>query len=218
MKGLKLQYKIPLIVGIVAVLLTILWFVFLIREVTVEGNTFFPEGKVAESYQQHFWQKNVLTNLLMDALGFTEDPPYVRESELTYPSFGELHIKLHEKSILAGVKYSNHYIYFDKDGMVLKTTEEAMKDIPFFESEDVTDFTLYRTLTTKREELLTQMLNLSNRLTYYKIDWERANFDNQGHASIYSGRRRQNTGCSRTKQQYRSSEGNQILRIIEKLS
>ena len=31
---------------------------------------------------------------------------------------------------------------------------DIAKGIPYFESEDVTDFTLYRTLTTGREELL----------------------------------------------------------------
>ena len=188
MHGLKMRFKLPLILLIIAVVLAILWFVFLIREVSVEGNTFFSAEQVAESYQEHFWQKNVLTNLIMDGLGFTENPPYVREAELTYPSFGELHIRLDEKTILAGVKYSNHYIYFDKDGMVLKTTDESVPDIPFFESQDVTDFTLYRRLSTGREELLDQMLNLSNRLTYYKIDWDTADFDTEGHATIYSGK------------------------------
>lgn len=187
MRGLKLRFKLPLILLIIAVILLILWFVFLVREVTVEGNTFFSESQVAESYQTHFWQKNILTEMIMDGIGFKEDPPYVRESEITYPSFGEKHIKLYEKTILAGVKFSNHYIYFDKDGMVLKTTEEALPDIPYFESEDVTDFTLYHTLSTGREELLEQMINLSNRLTYYKIEWDKADFDTEGHASIYSG-------------------------------
>ena len=182
-----MRFKLPLIILIVAALIALLWFVFLIRNVSVEGNTFFPEDRVIAEYQVHFWQKNVLTNLIMDALGFTEDPPYVRESELSYPSFGELHIKLYEKTILAGVKYANHYIYIDKDGMVLKTTEEALPDIPYFECEDVTDFTLYRTLATGREELLSQMLNLSSRLTYYKIEWDRSDFDAEGHATIYSG-------------------------------
>ena len=88
MKGLRLRYKIPLIILIVAVVLAILWFTFLIRSVTVEGNTFFSEEEVANEYQGSFWQKNVLTNFVMDKLGFTEDPPYVRESELSYPSFG----------------------------------------------------------------------------------------------------------------------------------
>ena len=186
MKGLKLRYKIPLIIFIVAVLLAILWFVFLIREVTVEGNTFFPEEEVVKEYQDSFWQRNMLTNMIMDKLGFTDDPPYVRESELSYPSFGELHIKLYEKSILAGVCYSSHYIYFDKDGMVLKTTDEALPDIPYFESEDITDFTMYQTLSTGREELLVQMLNLANRLTYYQLDWDRVTIDTEGYATLYS--------------------------------
>ena len=86
------------------------------------------------------------------------------------------------------MKFSRHYIYFDKDGMVLKTTDEKIKDIPYFESDDVTDFTLYRTLSTGRAELLDQMLNLSGRLIYYKIDWDKAKFDTEGHAEIHSGK------------------------------
>jgi hypothetical protein len=73
MRGLKWRYKLPIITAIVVTVILLLWFIFLIRDVTVEGNTFFPAEKVAESYQEHFWQKNILTNLLMDALGFTED-------------------------------------------------------------------------------------------------------------------------------------------------
>ena len=82
MKGLRLSIKIPLIILIVAAVLAILWFTFLIRDISVEGNTFFPEEEVAKEYQTSFWQKNMLTNMIMDKLGFTEDPPYVRESEL----------------------------------------------------------------------------------------------------------------------------------------
>ncbi|MBR1874182.1 MAG: hypothetical protein IJ807_04700 [Eubacterium sp.] len=188
MRDLKLRYKIPLILLIVAVICVLLWFIFLIRSVSVEGNTFYPADRVEEDYQKHFWQKNMLTNFIMDHLGFTDDEPYVRESELSYPSFGELHVKLYEKSILAGVKYSNHYIYFDKDGMVLKTTSEAMEGIPYFESDDITDFTLYHILSTGKTELVTQMLNLANRMTYYDIKWDRSDFDTEGHAFIYSGK------------------------------
>ena len=71
--------------------------------------------------------------------------------------------------------------------MVLKTTTEPIPDIPYFESDDVKDFSLYRTLQTGREELLSQMLNLANRLSYYKIDWERISFDIEGHASLIEG-------------------------------
>ena len=70
--------------------------------------------------------------------------------------------------------------------MVLKTTDEALPDIPYFESDDITDFSLYHTLTTGREELLLQILNLANRLTYYKLGWDRVIIDIEGHATLYS--------------------------------
>lgn len=188
MRGLKMRYKLPLIIAIVVTVLLILWFVFLIRDVTVEGNTFFTQEEVAETYQAKFWQKNMLTNMIGELFGLVDDPPYVREAELSYPSFGELHIKLYEKSILTGVKFANHYIYFDKDGMILKSSDKPEKGIPYFETDDVKDFTLYHKLSTGRAELIDQMLNLANRLTYYKVKWDRADFDKNGRANIYSGK------------------------------
>ena len=188
MKGLKLRYKIPIIVFFVAVILALLWFIFKIRTVTVEGNTYFSDKEVATIYQTKWWQKNTITWFVMDRVGFSTDPPYVRDTDISFPKFGEGHVKLYEKSILAGVKYANHYIYFDKDGMVLQAIEEPKEDIPYFETEDITDFTLYQTLKTGSEDLLDQMLDLAGRLTYYDIKWDTVEFDSTGYATLHSGK------------------------------
>lgn len=187
MRHLKWRYKLPILLSIVIVVLLALWFIFRIRTVTVEGNTFFSEQEVAKTYQSSFWEKNLLTFFIFDKLGINTDPPYVRESEVTFPSINEAHIKLYEKTILAGVCFSNHYIYFDKDGMVLQSLDKALPDIPYFVVDDIKDFSLYQTLSTGREEELPQMMNLANRLMYYKIDWDRIEINSEGFATLYSG-------------------------------
>ena len=58
----------------------------------------------------------MLTYFLFNSLGIKTDPEYVRESEITFPGPRSVNVKLYEKTILAGVKYANHYIYFDKEG------------------------------------------------------------------------------------------------------
>ncbi|MCR4605014.1 MAG: hypothetical protein K5639_03350 [Eubacterium sp.] len=184
MKGLKLRYKIPIIVAIVVTIVLLLWFVFKIDTVTVEGNTFFSNNEVEQTYSSKWWQKNMLTYFIFNKLGADTDPEYVRESEVTFPEFRAVHIKIYEKSILAGVKYANHYIYFDKDGMVLETTDKPKDGIAYFVSDDITDFSLYQTISTGRQDLLSQMINLAGRLTYYKIDWDTVEIDKEGKATL----------------------------------
>lgn len=89
------------------------------------------------------FEKNILTFWLMQKLSLTPDLPFVREYEVNYPSTNEIHIKLYEKSIVAGIAYSNQYIYFDKDGIVLQSSDKAVKGIPLFETKNLTTFTLY---------------------------------------------------------------------------
>ena len=184
LKGLRLRYKIPIICSIVLVIVLILWFTFLIDTVTIEGNTYFSTTEVEKSYTGKWWQKNMLTYFVFDKLGIKTDPEYVRESEITFPGFRSLNVKLYEKTILAGVKYANHYIYFDKEGMVLETTDKPKDDIAYFVSDDITDFTLYQTLSTGREGLLDQMINLAGRLKYYKIIWDTVEIDDEGKATL----------------------------------
>ena len=126
----------------------------------------------------------MLTYFVFDKLGIKTDPEYVRESEITFPGFRSVNVKIYEKTILAGVKYANHYIYFDKEGMVLETTDKPKEDIAYFVSNDITDFTLYQTLSTGREELLEQMINLAGRLKYYKIMWDTVEIDAEGKATL----------------------------------
>ncbi len=71
---------------------------------------------------------------------------------MSYPNMNEIHIKLYEKTIVAGIAYSNQYIYFDKDGMVLQSTKRPAAGIPLFETKNLTTFTLYEKVQMEDED------------------------------------------------------------------
>ena len=118
-------------------------FFFRVKKVSIEGNTYYSSREMEEKFQSNIFEKNILTFWLMQKLSLTPDLPFVREYEVNYPSTNEIHIKLYEKSIVAGIAYSNQYIYFDKDGIVLQSSDKAVKGIPLFETKNLTTFTLY---------------------------------------------------------------------------
>lgn len=100
----------------------ILHFLFRVKRVTIEGNTYYSQTDMAERFQSNILERNVLSFWLLDKCSLTPKLPFVREYEVSYPNMNEIHIKLYEKTIVAGIAYSNQYIYFDKDGMVLQSS------------------------------------------------------------------------------------------------
>lgn len=162
-------------------------FFFRVKEVTVEGNSFYSQSDVSAMFQENVLERNVISFFLMDKLSLTPDLPFVREYEVSYPSVNTIHIKLYEKTIVAGIAYTNQYIYFDNEGTVLKSTQTPEKDIPLFETKNLTTFTLYSKVQMEDESLLEQILNLANLFKHYNISWDRVRFNESNEASLYAG-------------------------------
>lgn len=184
MKRIPWKIAIPLMAAAVVVLLAVL---FRVTSITVEGNTLYSEETVISEVCNTILDKNTITARIKNLLGFTTQLPYVREYEISYPGIHEIHIKLYEKKIIAGIDYMNQYIYFDKDGTVLRSTKEKLPDIPLFETKTMTTFTLYDQVHMEDEELLKQILNLANLFQHYEVVWDKVAFDDENAAYMYAG-------------------------------
>ncbi len=169
--------------GVVGLLVG-LFFLFQIKEITVEGNTFYPADEVGEQVMSSILDHNILTSYVYHKIGGGAKIPYANEYEITYKGLHTAHIKLYEKSIVAGILYSGQYVYFDHEGYVLLVTQEQEPDIPLFETENLTKFGLYQMLALKDEKQRTQLLSLANLLKYYKVDWNKISFDENNQVTL----------------------------------
>lgn len=173
--------------AIIAVLLFCMFF-FRVKKVTVEGNTYYSQSDMVKMFQSNLFERNILTFWFMEKCSLTPELNFVREYEVSYPSVNEIHIKLYEKSIVAGIAYSNQYIYFDKDGMVLRSAEQPVAGIPLFETKNLTTFTLYEKVQMEDEGLLEQIMNLANLFQHYSVKWDKVQFDEKNNAILTVGK------------------------------
>lgn len=187
MEERRIKHKGLLIAGVVVLLILFAAFFFRVKKVSIEGNTYYGKDAMAQMFQENILEKNILTFWFLDKCSLTPELPFVREYEVTYPSVNEIHIKLYEKSIVAGIAYSNQYIYFDKDGMVLQSADRPVEKIPLFETKNLTTFSLYTKVQMEDEELLTQILNLANLFQHYRVNWDKVQFDANNEAYLYIG-------------------------------
>lgn len=187
MDGMFKKYrKWWIVLAVVAVVAGCLFF-FRVTEVTVEGNTYYSQDEVAKEFQDNVLEHNVLSFFLMDKLSLTPELPYVREYEITYPSVNHVHIRLYEKTIVAGIAYINQYIYFDNEGMVLETSDEPKEGIPLFETKSLTTFSRYSKIHMEDTGLLEQILNLANLFVHYNVNWDRVKFNDRNEVLLYAG-------------------------------
>lgn len=186
MEKSKKRYK-WIVTAVILALIVFCVFFFKVQKVSIEGNTYYGEKQMGEMFQTNVLEKNLLSFWLLDKLSLTPDIPFVREYEVSYPSPNEVHIKLYEKTIVAGIAYTNQYIYFDKDGMVLRSSSEPMEGIPLFETKTVTTFSLYSKVDMEDESLLAQIMNLANLFQHYGVTWDKVQFDDNNAAFLYSG-------------------------------
>lgn len=183
----RIKHKKWIIAGAVVLVLLFCAFFFRVKKVSIEGNTYYSENEMAQMFQRNILEKNLLTFWLMDKCSLTPTLDFVREYEVTYPTVNEIHIKLYEKTIVAGIAYSNQYIYFDKDGLVLQSSDQPVEGIPLFETKNLTTFTLYTKVQMEDEGLLAQILNLANLFQHYKVNWDKVQFDTNNEAYLYAG-------------------------------
>lgn len=176
--------KLWILLGVLCVLLFCVFF-FRVKKVTIVGNTYYSQSDMVEMFQSNIFEKNILTFWLMNKCSLTPDLEFVREYEVSYPNVNEICIKLYEKPIVAGIAYSNQYIYFDKDGMVLQSEEKPIENIPLFETKNLTTFSLYNKVQMEDEGLLKQIMNLANLFQHYKVKWDKVEFDEENNAILW---------------------------------
>ena len=70
---------------------------------------------------------------------------------------------------------------------MLKSTNEELPEIPLFETKTMTTFTLYDKVQMEDEDLLGQIMNLSNLFQHYKVSWDKVVFDSKNAAFLYTG-------------------------------
>lgn len=187
MDGIFRKYRKWWIILAVAAVVAGCLFFFRVTEVTVEGNTYYSQSEIVKQFQDNVLERNVLSFLLLDKLSLTPELPYVREYEITYPSVNHVHIRLYEKTVVAGIAYINQYIYFDNEGMVLETTEEPKEGIPLFETKSLTTFSRYSKIHMEDASLLEQILNLANLFLHYEINWDTVKFNDKNEVLLYAG-------------------------------
>lgn len=116
-----------------------------------------------------------------------EGIPFIEMMDVSIEAKDTIRITVYEKALAGYVKYLGRYIYFDKDGIVVETSEEQTSGIPQVTGLTFDHVILHEPLPVDKPELFDEILNITQQLAKYSLSVDKIYFDSAYQVTLYFG-------------------------------
>lgn len=172
----KQQYiRMAVILSLLFLLALLVWGynLFRLRHVTYEGLTRYTEEEFTKKLQGSFIQ-TCTPFFCMESLYRGKEIPFIEAYEIKYEGRNSAKVIVYEKRVVGCIPLMGRYLYFDKDGIVVESSEKRVREIPIVEGLEFTEIALYKKMKIQKQSLFTTILALTglleaNELTIDKI-------------------------------------------------
>ncbi|MDD3137360.1 MAG: FtsQ-type POTRA domain-containing protein [Lachnospiraceae bacterium] len=163
------------VVVTLAIAIAIVGFVLLfhLQNIEITGNDYSTPDEVVQWIQQDQLSSNSLYVVLKHKFTTVKELPYVEVSEVRLKNPWTIAVRIYEKKMIGYVATQEKYVYFDKDGMVVKETTELVKDIPLIEGLEVTNTMLYKVLPVADKDVFQYIVDVTQMAKKYQLTPDR---------------------------------------------
>lgn len=167
-----------------------LWNKYSITKVTVSGNSHYSEEEIKNIVFENKYDYNSIVLFFKYHNKTLEDIPFIEQMEVEIADSDYVRITVYEKAIAGYVEYLGHYMYFDKDGIVVESSNEVIEGVPFVTGLKFDHVVLHKQLPTKKNDVFLTILNITQLLNKYDIKTDRIAFNSSSDITLYFGNAR----------------------------
>lgn len=177
-----MKLRIIIVIFLVLVLGTIGYIsTFSLTNIKINGCIMSSEKKVKEALEENTYIKNnTLSVYLKNKLSPVEDIPFVTKYDIEFQDKNSIMVDVYEKSVAGCIEYMESYVYFDREGIVLETSKERFKDVPYIKGLTVKNWQLGEPLPIENKKKFEMILNITQLIEKYKLDIQGIEFSVDG--------------------------------------
>ena len=158
-----------------------------VTTVHVDGNVHYTNEEIMEMVMGgRFGDNSLFLSMKYRDRGI-EGVPFVETMDVDIEAKDTIRITVYEKALAGYVRYLGRYVYFDKDGIVVETSEEETAGIPQVTGLTFDHVILHEPLPVDKPELFDEILNITQQLAKYDLSADRIYFDNNYQVTLYFG-------------------------------
>lgn len=176
------------VVGIITAVILLAGVILLsvnIKTVTVTGNSRYSDQEITDMLFGRTMDWNSVYCYLKDHTQEHQQIPFVEAYKLVFQGPSRVEVIVYEKSVVGYVSYMGSYMYFDKDGIIVESTNEKLEDISWVTGLDFGQIVLYRPLPVTNKKIFEEILNLTQILSVNQIQVDKIHYTSSGNVSLY---------------------------------
>lgn len=156
--------------------------VFTVEKVKVTGNKHYPDETMEDWLLDDEYCWNSLYVYFKYKFVEPKEIPFVDSMEISLKSPHVVEIKVYEKALVGRVYIDTlgQNAYFDKDGFVVEMSSEVIEGVPKVGGLDVEQIVLYEKLPIKEENVLKNLLSLTQMLKKYNLAPKNIKYSQEG--------------------------------------
>ncbi len=176
---------------VVAVLITgLLAFTYIkdnytVTNIYVTGNTHYSNEEIIDMVMTDRLCHNSLYLSFKYRNKSIGDIPFVQKMSVEILSPDTVRINVYEKAVAGYISYLGHYIYFDRDGIVVESSMEPSDDVPEVLGLSFDYVIIYEKLPIENETVFEEILDITQLLSKYNLKANKIFFDSEYNVYLY---------------------------------
>ena len=190
--SIRYSRSLYIIVGIVFVVLIggLLGFTYIkdnytVTNIYVTGNTHYTNEEIIDMVMTDRLCQNSLFLSLKYRNKTIEGVPFVEKMSVEIVSPDTVRINVYEKAVAGYISYLGHYMYFDRDGIVVESSLEASDDVPQVLGLNFDYVIIYEKLPVENADVFEEILDITQLLSKYNLKANKIFFDSEYNVYLY---------------------------------
>ncbi len=143
---------------------------FKIININVIGCSKVDEQVIIDTVRSRSYLNNTITLYFQNKIKPIGDIPFVAKIDIDYDSKNEITVTVYEKSVAGCVEYMDGYVYFDKDGIVLESSQEIIEGVPCIRGLNFKEWEMGKKLPIDNENKFKSILSITQLIDKYELD------------------------------------------------
>lgn len=185
-----------IIIALVLTALLVLKLKYTVNSVTVTGNSHYTVDEIKSFVMNKSYEHNSAYLYMKYHDKSIENIPFVEKIDVDIISPEAITISVYEKALAGYVDYLGHYMYFDREGIVVESSLDKIESVPFVTGLEFEHVVLNEPLPVKDASIFNLILNITQLLNKYEIETDRISFDSEYNITLCFGDARVSLGQS----------------------
>ncbi len=159
-------------------------FILRVRSIDVKGNKAYSKEEIISMVFPGESDRSLFMILYREKTGKHKTFPFIISYQVHLTGTDSCEVIVYEKKPIGYVSYMGSRMYFDKDGIVIESTEEELDGVPEITGLRFGKIVLDRKLEVAGSAVFEKILNISSQMDAYQIPLRVINIDETGNVTL----------------------------------